>query len=155
MMNQSITFWKEYLNQYCIVEGFTGLTIPNIVGSVRANTFLKTYSINEFLDELITERFEVLISYCTDIEELVFGNFKPWSPYRDCYERIGSIYFDSKDFQVSVENLSDLKVQLLVKYGLRIKNKTFSKIYQTDNWVYLTDEDKQRHSLICTNLKSK
>lgn len=154
-MNQSIRFWTEYLNQYCMVEGLTGLTVPNIVGSVRVNTSLKTYSINEFLDELVNEKFEVLITYCPDMEELVFGNFKPWNAYRDYYECLGSIYFDSKDFQALVSNLNDLKAQLISRYGNRIKNETYSKVYQTDKWVYLTDEDNYRHSVVNNNLKFK
>ena len=75
-MNQTILFWKEYIELYCLDKGQTGLTIPNIIGSVRLNTDFKGYTINDFLNQVINENFEILISYCPDIDELVFGKFK-------------------------------------------------------------------------------
>jgi hypothetical protein len=154
-MKESIVFWKEYLKQYSSTEGFTGLTIPNIIGSVRINTSYESYSIGDFLDEVLNENFEILISFCTDEDELVFGYFKPWNFYKKGYDKIGSIHFNKSDFSLPVNTLGQLKNQLEKKYKCRINLGTFSKVNNSNKWIYLTDEDIFRHSKVMTTLKSK
>lgn len=154
-MKESIVFWKEYLKQYCSIEGYTGLTIPNIIGSIRINTSHENYSIGDFLNEVTNENFEMLISFCTDEDELVFGNFKPWNFYRNGYDKIGSIYFEENDFLLPVQPLGQLKNRLEEMYKCRIEKGTFSKVNNSNKWIYLTDEDIFRHSKVMFSLKSK
>ena len=142
-MTQAILFWKEYIKLYCFDKEQTGLTIPNIIGSVRLNTDFKEYAINDFLNQVINENFEILISYCPDIDELVFGKFKNWDAPKNYYKNINSIYFSQTNFKQKINKLNDLSSELENKYKKRIKNETYSK--EGNSWIFLTLEDKHNH----------
>ncbi|MDO6517740.1 hypothetical protein [Zobellia uliginosa] len=154
-MNQSTLFWKEYINLYCIEKGQTGLTISNIIGSVRLNTSLKEYSIEDFFTEIVNEKFEILISSCNDIDELVIGKFKNWNAPKTYYQNIDSIYFSKNDFQIVIKELNDLALELKKRYNNRIESGTYSKNGQTNKWVYLTEEDMQNHLIVNEKLTVK
>ncbi|WP_139855279.1 hypothetical protein [Aequorivita sinensis] len=154
-MNQSTYFWKEYINLYCVEKGQTGLTISNIIGSVRLNTSLKEYSIEDFFAEIVKEKYEILISSCNDIDELVLGKFKNWNGLKTYYQNIGSIYFSKNDFQIEIKELNDLSLELKKRYNNRIESGTYSKIGGTNEWVHLTEEDKQNHLLVNEKLTFK
>ncbi|WP_437370461.1 hypothetical protein [Maribacter litoralis] len=152
---QSALFWIEYLNLYCIEKGQTGMTVSNIVGSVRLNTIFKKYSINDFLTEILIEDYELLISNCPDIEELVVGKFKNWNAPKKYFQSFGTIYFSKSDFQTKIMGLRDLTLELEKRYQIRIENKTYSKDEGSNSWIFLSDEDKQNHLLVNEKLGVK
>lgn len=151
-MSQSILFWKEYIKLYCSDKEQTGLTIPNIIGSVKLNTSFKEYSIYDFLNEVVNENFEILISKCPDIDELVFGKFKNWNAPKNYFKNISSIYFTQSDSQTKITELKDLIKELESQYNNRIENKTYSR--EENSWIYLTSEDKQNHLIVKQRLES-
>ncbi|WP_143156793.1 hypothetical protein [Aequorivita viscosa] len=130
----------------------TGLSIPNIVGSVRLNSSSKNYSISDFLTDVANENFEILISECPDINELVFGKFKNWDAPKNYYQHINSIYFSKSNFRNEILDLKSLAKELENQYYLRIENQTYSK--ENGSWVYLTLEDEQNHFTVNQRLKN-
>jgi|SRR5690554_383357 len=151
-MNQTTAFWQEYINLYCLDKGQTGLTIPNIIGSVRLNTTFRNYSIMDFLNEVLNENFEILISKCSEIDELVFGKFKNWDAPKNYYKNINSIHFSQSHFQAEIKELRDLAIELESQYNNRIVNRTYSK--DEGIWINLTLEDEKNHLIVRQRLEN-
>lgn len=152
-MKESKLFWKEYINLYCIEKGQTGLTIPNIVGSVRLNTNFTEYTINDLLTEIIEDDSEILISFCNNIDELVLGKFKNWNAPKNYYQNIDSIYFSKKDFLKPISELNHLILELEYRYNDKIQNKTYSKDEKTNLWIKTSEEDQQNYLLVKEKLE--
>lgn len=155
IMNKRKLFWIEYIELYCIENGLTGLTIPNIIGSVRLNTSFKDYSINDFLTEVINEEYEIIISNCTDLDEIVIGKFKGWNAPKSYYENIGSIYYSKNDFKIENFEFKDLVDVLEFRYNSKINNEKYSKDLKSNSWLNLTLEDKQNHMKVIEKLRIK
>lgn len=154
-MKESKLFWKEYINIYCIEKGQTGLTIPNLVGSVRINTDFTEYTIKDLLTEIIEEEFEIKISYCNDIDEYVIGKFKNWNSPKNFYQNINSIYYSKNQFKKSINELNHLILEFEIHYNDKIKNKTYSKDEKNNTWIKTTEEDLQNYILVNEKLKNK
>lgn len=153
-MTESKLFWKEYIDIYCVDKGQTGLTIPNLVGSVRLNTNFTEYTIKDLLTEIIEEEFEILISFCNDINEYVIGKFKNWNSPKNYFQNIDSIYFSKNQFKMSISELNHLILEFENLYNDKIENKTYSKDEKTNMWIKSTDEDQQNYLLVNEKLKT-
>ena len=141
-------FWKKLINIWCVVEGHYGLTIPNIIGSVRLNTHMKNYNIEHFFNEVFELNKVLKISYCGDLEELIIGTFKNTDGQKDYYDNLGPIYFTKSIFEKEVSNYQDLIDYFKKEYSIKIEEELYSKDYYTKKWIKLTDEDKLLHDKI-------
>lgn len=139
-MKESQIYWKQLINIWCIEEGHYGFTIPYIIGSVRMNTSMKEYNIDDFFLEVIDSKEELKISYCPDLEELIIGPFKHEDGPKKYFENIDLIYFTKSNFETKITNYKELIEFFNNKYSTKIDKGFYSKDYNTKEWTTTTDD---------------
>ena len=138
-MIESVDYIKSLIYSWCVKEDRYGLTLPNIIGSIRLKTDNENYSINDFFNELPDVEIDIKISSCGDLDEFVFGTFKREDAPKEYYNQINNIYYSTNE--ISVNNYEELISYFKEKYSDKIDNGLYSKNYYTKEWSDLNRED--------------
>jgi hypothetical protein len=135
-MKNSTKYLSRIICDFCINKDRYGLTLPNIIGLIRLKNE-GNYSIDNFFSDLTN--LEIKISFCSDLDEYVFGTFKRNDAPKKYYNQINSIYYSTNE--IDVNNYEELISLFREKYSNKIDSGLYSKNYYTKEWSGLNDED--------------
>ncbi len=138
-MIESSEYIKKLIHHWCIKEDRYGLTLPNIIGAIRLISQDKSYSFDDFFNELPDVDIDIKISFCGDLEEYVFGTFKREDATKKYYNQVNSIYYSKN--QIDINNYDELISFFKENYSDKIDNGLYSKNYYTKKWSDLDKED--------------
>jgi len=138
-MIESSEYIKKLIYHWCIKEDRYGLTLPNIIGAIRLKSQDKSYSIDDFFNELPDVDIDIKISSCGDLEEYVFGTFKREDAPKKYYNQVNSIYYSKS--QIDINDYDELISFFKENYSDKIDNGLYSKNYYTKKWSDLDKED--------------
>lgn len=138
-MIDSVTYINKLIYNWCIRDGRYGLTLPNIIGSIRYYNNNVDYSIESFFKDLPNVDLDIKISSCPDLDEFVFGTFKREDAPKNYYNEVNSIFYSENE--LNVNSYEDLISLFEEKYSNKTENGLYSKNYYTKEWTDLTKED--------------
>lgn len=124
---------------WCCIKDRYGLTLPYLIGAIRLKSKNDEYSIENFFNELPLTEIDVLISFCSDIDEIVIGTFKNNNAPKKFYDKINSIYMIKKE--LNIETYHQLKNLFIKKYSGKVLNNNYSKNYYNGEWNPFDYED--------------
>lgn len=135
-MNKNII--KKLIYNWCNNNGQYGLTLPYLIGAIR---FLKEYefTINDFFSNLINIDIIIKISYCQDLDELIFGTFKSEDAPKEYYDKLTPyIYISNNEY---FKDYNELIAYCLIEYSSIINNTLYSKDMETGQWKNFEQND--------------
>ena len=138
---ETVNFIEKLIYAWCIKEDQYGLTLPNIIGAIRATTIKKMYSINDFFEELPEVDLDIKISFCGELEEFVFGTFKREDAPKKYYAEINSIFYTKRELEI--QSYKDLIDFFEEKYSDKIENELYSKNYYSKEWSNFTKKEEE------------
>lgn len=139
-MEKNITpLWNKLVNNHCIKKGQYGLTIPYLVGAEQS--FKRSnFSIDLLFDEIKICQQEIIISFCSDLNEYIIGTYKKEYPNINDLKRFGFLFINDP-VPDNFSNYLKLRAFLTQKYDSRIKNHKYSIDYQTNEWNMFDNDD--------------